>query len=1126
MAESKDLSFNIVVIAGEIATGKSVFIHRFATSTYKLLGHTVGCGYYEKSISLDKTIVQLNIWDTNSLGGTRSLLPVYLDGTENCDKKVNRVFVGLKCDLRHNRAVLKEDAQEFANKHKMKYVEASALTGENVEDVYYSLAEDIKRRQEQEMESKSRDRARKAKTKPRLKRVKQRKQQNLTRSPNIPVTENQQTFKEVHEKLELLGLETTEDLQEIMKLGTYRCYGNRIFLVGQFSVGKTTLAKVLIGEELPTHRGATDGIWIHIGKAGMNLEDKKWLTLPQGSSNLDIIAGMLISLQKQDKEGIQAEEQCSYSVESYEQPDVSKAEKEMHDATDKPKEVKTTQPSSDISVTDEIHAKVSVPPKSVETTTYDQPNEQLLLRSLLSSNVPQWKLKNLIFQAIKEGKYKQNLVFFDIWDFGGQKEFYMTHQLFITSRGIFVLMFNACHSLRLETDSSIASHHETSAAVYLVHWVNSILTYCKKIRYGFPRILLVATHKDRIQKDKIESCREKLTESLDQLFKSHAGLAHLEYKPLIFINATDINDPEIDLLRQRLIDRASDHPRWGEEMPTAWVPLELQIAEQVELGKNIISIQQLHELNSKNESMVLSEKQLNTFLKVQHSRGKLLFFDEINLRDYIIINPVFLIEVLRSIITDKQFWPKEETLVKIFRSLQDTGRIERIDLIVLWNQEAFKHIVPYKDFMINILVYLDILVPPQNPTQDENLAAGDEYHFFVPCMIRKHDNTNYMTSRCSSKNSIIMAYRFVEEVIPPALIYRFLASMVTMWEIKTYKGSNMAFSNLVVVEVDENHDVAVHVKGRRIVLLIHTEDVAHIVPTLASSVQECLTAAVHRISEFYSLLSEDGDQNAKYSTPFEIDFGVICEGLFRKSVCFFPHRDMPTTGRRTWVCPHGTSHDVQNLSMWFAEKVSCERCEDNCGGLGRLELEQCPLDKHIIRLVAEIEPYKCRDVVVNLGVTVNTWENLEYQFQHQNPNDLKFIAVLKWKEGNKDASFSQLQEALENCNINKHILCQILRDSDPNSGITKHCLEKTPSKSVLKYISNHIGDSSLQLGIELGLGISEIQHIQHQFKDKLLDQTREILRRWKQNQSQPTVDNLVKALFRIGKANCLKGVQF
>lgn len=88
--------------------------------------------------------------------------------------------------------------------------------------------------------------------------------------------------------------------------------------------------------------------------------------------------------------------------------------------------------------------------------------------------------------------------------------------------------------------------------------------------------------------------------------------------------------------------------------------------------------------------------------------------------------------------------------------------------------------------------------------------------------------------------------------------------------------------------------------------------------------------------------------------------------------------------------------------------------------------------------------------------------------------------------------------------------------------------EKTPSMSVLRCIANHIGESSLQLGIELGLDIVEIQHIQCQFKDKLLDQNREILRRWKQNKniSKPTVENLVKTLCRIGKKRCLDGVLF
>lgn len=94
-------------------------------------------------------------------------------------------------------------------------------------------------------------------------------------------------------------------------------------------------------------------------------------------------------------------------------------------------------------------------------------------------------------------------------------------------------------------------------------------------------------------------------------------------------------------------------------------------------------------------------------------------------------------------------------------------------------------------------------------------------------------------------------------------------------------------------------------------------------------------------------------------------------------------------------------------------------------GLGRLELEQCPLNRHIRRLVAEISPYKCRELAIHLGVTVNSWENLEYQFQHQNPDDIKFMALYGWKEAHKSASFSDLSKALTDCDISDHLLCKV-----------------------------------------------------------------------------------------------------
>jgi hypothetical protein len=43
---------------------------------------------------------------------------------------------------------------------------------------------------------------------------------------------------------------------------------------------------------------------------------------------------------------------------------------------------------------------------------------------------------------LRKGNYKVNIAPSDLVDFGGQKSFDMTHQLFIQHKGEFILMFN------------------------------------------------------------------------------------------------------------------------------------------------------------------------------------------------------------------------------------------------------------------------------------------------------------------------------------------------------------------------------------------------------------------------------------------------------------------------------------------------------------------------------------------------------------------------------------------------------------------------------------------------------------------------------------------------------------
>ncbi|XP_063397791.1 uncharacterized protein LOC134682146 [Mytilus trossulus] len=545
-------------------------------------------------------------------------------------------------------------------------------------------------------------------------------------------------------------------------------------------------------------------------------------------------------------------------------------------------------------------------------------------------------------------------------------------------------------------------------------------------------------------------------------------------------------------------------------------------------------MEQIQMFNTKNESMVLTDKQLKAFLKEQHSLGKLLYFDVANLRHFVIITPAYLVEVLRSIVTEKQFWPKGKQLQSIFHTMEKTGVLSRDDIDVLWHQQMFRHILSYKDFIIEVLVHLDVLVAESRTTSDLRTSLDDVSKFIVPSMITRPNNTNYLRNKCKTETSILLSYKFTEKVIPPAFPYRFIASFVDMWGVKNYENKKrMLFSDLAVVEVDDKHDVAVQVIENRVVVsLIHAEMKENIVPTIATSVQECLTAAIHRISEFYSTLSADSSTTDERSElhmvmPFEIEFGVHC----KKRLCFFLHNKIPTSAK--WQCSeHKVRHDISCLKLWFSEKLPREKCDASCNGLGRVEKEQSPSDRALRRLASSLEVKECRELLIRLGLDTKDLNDLQEKLAHSafHVNDFKYTAMLIWKTSVTDSSFKTIEDKFGE--IDKHLLCEVNRDVNVDDVLKKfNILEDrantTPTNATLQELSNHIGNSSMQLGVELGLRSAEIQEIQNDHSCKLLHQNKEILRIWSQSKfPKPTIKELIKALQRIGKIDCLREILF
>ncbi|VDH91507.1 oxysterol-binding protein 1, partial [Mytilus galloprovincialis] len=70
-----------------------------------------------------------------------------------------------------------------------------------------------------------------------------------------------------------------DDFKVLVATGTFASYENRIYLAGACNIGKSSLASILIGETIPKTWNSTDGLIIHFGRNGIDLQNRKMLPL-------------------------------------------------------------------------------------------------------------------------------------------------------------------------------------------------------------------------------------------------------------------------------------------------------------------------------------------------------------------------------------------------------------------------------------------------------------------------------------------------------------------------------------------------------------------------------------------------------------------------------------------------------------------------------------------------------------------------------------------------------------------------------------------------------------------------------------------------------------------------------
>jgi len=166
---NKTCQFKLVLL-GESAVGKSSLVLRFVKGQFhEYQESTIGAAFLTQTICLDDTTVKFEIWDTAGQERYHSLAPMYYRGAQaaivvyditnqesfakakNWVKELQRqaspniviALAGNKADLAAKRVVEYEEAQAYAEDNGLLFMETSAKSSMNVNDIFLAIAKKL-----------------------------------------------------------------------------------------------------------------------------------------------------------------------------------------------------------------------------------------------------------------------------------------------------------------------------------------------------------------------------------------------------------------------------------------------------------------------------------------------------------------------------------------------------------------------------------------------------------------------------------------------------------------------------------------------------------------------------------------------------------------------------------------------------------------------------------------------------------------------------------------------------------------------------------------------------------------------------------------------------------------------
>ena len=164
---SETLTIKLLIL-GDLSVGKSSFIYRFIDDKFDETITTTDLDLKTADLVIEDKNIRVQLWDTagqekyrsiskNLISRVQGILILYDITNESTFSNLNSwiktikdqgrkmpiLIVGNKSDLEDKRFIKKEDAKNFCKNEKMKYMETSCKTGENVKNTIDTFCKQI-----------------------------------------------------------------------------------------------------------------------------------------------------------------------------------------------------------------------------------------------------------------------------------------------------------------------------------------------------------------------------------------------------------------------------------------------------------------------------------------------------------------------------------------------------------------------------------------------------------------------------------------------------------------------------------------------------------------------------------------------------------------------------------------------------------------------------------------------------------------------------------------------------------------------------------------------------------------------------------------------------------------------